>query len=70
LTGYSNNSLLWVACIGFWFILQKLEHSLGHLLKIMYVNQTSEGKGSTEVFSKIKKHGKVVPVRNLAPKDE
>jgi hypothetical protein len=38
LTGYSNNTLLWVAWVGFWFILQKVEHSLGHLLKIMYVN--------------------------------
>jgi hypothetical protein len=28
LTGYSNNSWLWVAWVGFWFVLQKLEHSL------------------------------------------
>jgi hypothetical protein len=28
LTGCSNNSWQWVAWVGFWFLLQKLEHSL------------------------------------------
>jgi hypothetical protein len=36
----------------------------------MYVSQISEGKGSTRVFSKIKKYGKGVPMHNVAPKGE
>jgi hypothetical protein len=47
-----------------------VEHSLGHILKTIYVNKISEGKGSTIVFSKIKKYGKGVPVHNVAPKGE
>jgi hypothetical protein len=49
-----------VGCmVGFWFILKKLEHSLGHVLDI-YVHETCGGKGGTTVFSQIRKYGEVL----------